>query len=126
MTPTQLDQIITEAPDRLRSVIGELHTDILAASAAAISDAEDGISGGKPKVVVGLRLVIALNSSTPSWHVEASVGRRVKAVSEINQTDEATPELMPAMGKDLAGKAPVKAISDLHADGATLSVGGES
>jgi len=93
MTRNQLDQIIAEAADKFRAVLGELHTDILTGAAAAISDAEDGISGGKPKIVVGLKLCIALNTSTPAWHVEASVGRRVKAVSEIAQLPDETPVL---------------------------------
>jgi hypothetical protein len=74
MKPEQLDEIIEAAPDKLREVMGELHEHILEAAYEALAQSQDSESGGKPKVSVGLKLVISLNTALPSWQVKGSVG----------------------------------------------------
>lgn len=93
MTREQLDEIIIGAGPEFQRQLGELFEHILSASAQALEDDDND----KPKVSVGLKLVIALNTKTPTWHVEGAVSVRHKTVGEQHETkDPNQPELLPS------------------------------
>lgn len=83
MDQTQIDHLISAAPDQLREILGELAPHIQTAAAQTLSQTAEQEGGGKPKLRVGLSIVIDLAKSPPAWHCEGSVGLRVKAVGKV-------------------------------------------
>ncbi len=74
MKDDELDTIIEKFPDAARNCVEELREHILEAAAQALINTQETEDGGKPKVVVAVRLVIALHKIRPEWQVKASVG----------------------------------------------------
>ena len=92
MNITQLDNIVANAPPELAGIIAELSPHIIAASANALSQTADEPGGGKPKVSIGLKVVIDLSKSPPAWHCEGGVGVRYTIKGQTHDED-ATPAL---------------------------------
>ena len=92
MTQNQLNNIIQNAPPELAGIIAELSPHILTASANALSQTADEPGGGKPKVSIGLKVIIDLSKSPPSWHCEGGVSVRHTVKGEMHDED-ATPTL---------------------------------
>ncbi len=74
MTKDQLDQIIEQAQPLIAEQLGNLHEHIMEAAGEALSATQDSEGGGKPKVSVGIKLIIGLASAPPTYQVKASVG----------------------------------------------------
>lgn len=83
MDQTQIDHLISAAPEQLQEILGELAPHIQTAAAQTLSQTAEQEGGGKPKLRVGLSVVIDLAKSPPAWHCEGSVGLRVKAVGKV-------------------------------------------
>ena len=92
MNQAQLDNITEHAPPELAGIIAELGPHILTASANALSQTQDEPGGGKPKVSIGLKIVIDLSKSPPAWHCEGAVSVKHTIKGETHDED-ATPTL---------------------------------
>jgi hypothetical protein len=97
MTRDELDKIISEAPDKIRELLGDLHPNIMQAAAATLAESQESDTGAA-KLSVGISLKIDLCCSPVAWTVEASVAVRHKVKSESEIADT-SPELEPGMGK---------------------------
>ena len=104
MSPSQLDKIISEAPEEVGVILGELRPRIVEAAKAVLEETQNS-EDASAKVKVSIGLTIDLTMSPPSWSVDAAVGVRYKIKGEAHDTDE-TPELAPNLGKGRKGKAP--------------------
>jgi hypothetical protein len=82
MTRDQLDQIIEQSAPVIQEQIADIHEHIIEAAAEALKVSQDKDDGGKPKVIVGLKLVIGLSTAPPSYQVKASVGVTYSTESE--------------------------------------------
>ncbi len=98
MQQTHLENIIQHAPTEIRTIIAELGPHILTASAQALSDTQDKEGGGKPKVSIGLKVVVDLSKSPPAWHCEGAVSVRHTIKGE-NHDEDVTPTL-PGMEEE--------------------------
>lgn len=83
MDQAQIDHLVVAAPDQIREILGELAPHIITAAAQTLSQTAEQDGGGKPRLRVGLSVVIDLAKSPPAWHCEGSVGLRVKAIGKV-------------------------------------------
>jgi hypothetical protein len=86
MTHEQLDQIIQSAPDDIRERLGELHTAILQAAAAKLSETQDSEKAAVLNVAISLKIDLAM--SPPTWKAIAKVGATYTSEGAEHATDE--------------------------------------
>jgi len=87
MSPAQLDKIISDAPEEVGVILGELRPRIVEAAKAVLEETQNS-EDAAAKVKVALSLTIDLTMSPPSWTVDAAVGVRYKIKGEAHDTEE--------------------------------------
>lgn len=98
MTNDQLDQLVQDAPEELRTVLGDLCPHIKEACAAVLEETQD--EGGKPKVKVAIGLSIDLSKHPAVWTMEGSVGIKRKVTGDSHQLEDPDqPELAGLRGE---------------------------
>jgi hypothetical protein len=86
MTHEQLDQIIAKSPDDIRERLGELHTAILQAAAAKLSETQDSEKAAVLNIAISLKIDLAM--SPPTWKAIAKVGATYTSEGAEHATDE--------------------------------------
>ena len=94
MTPEQLDQIITKAPDDIRERLGELQLAIRQAASAKLEETQDSEKAAILNIAISLKIDLAM--SPPTWKAIAKVGATYTSEGAEHATDDG-----PDLGLDV-------------------------